>query len=312
MRGRASLCALALLAAGCGASHTAAPPPVRTGPPGVVRVALSGLRWPLDPALAATRDETALARVVLSTPLRVDEQGRLRAGLCTRFASADGFRRWRFRCRHAAAIAAELRRVGALQRSPSQWLFADASRIEARGSTLTVALRHPWRRFPYALTAVAAAPRGIPGPFRVVSASPRRVVAVRPGLRLVFTKLAPHAAALAFRRGRVDEAPVPLGDLQAARLDRAPRGRGAGAAPARGRPGRVPDARRPASRPAEHAPRLLARRRPAGLRGARARARRDRRLRPPARRLEPRRRGGGAPSAARRSRRSRRRRCRCS
>ena len=221
MRGRASLCALALLAAGCGASHTAAPPPVRTGPPGVVRVALSGLRWPLDPALAATRDETALARVVLSTPLRVDEQGRLRAGLCTRFASADGFRRWRFRCRHAAAIAAELRRVAALQRSPSQWLFADASRIEARGSTLTVALRHPWRRFPYALTAVAAAPRGIPGPFRVVSASPRRVVAVRPGLRLVFTKLAPHAAALAFRRGRVDEAPVPLGDLQAARLDRA-------------------------------------------------------------------------------------------
>jgi hypothetical protein len=219
VRGRASLLALALLAAGCGASRTAAPPPVRTGPPGVVRVALSGLTWPLDPALAATRDETALARVVLSTPLRVDDRGRLRGGLCTRFSSADGYRRWRFRCQHAAAIAAELRRVARLQASPSQWLFADASRIEARGSELSVDLRHPWRRFPYALTAVAAAPPGVPGSFRVVSASPRRVVAARPELRLVFTKLAPHAAALAFREGRVDEAPVPVGDLQAARLD---------------------------------------------------------------------------------------------
>jgi hypothetical protein len=219
VRGRASLLALALVAAGCGASHTAAPPPVRTGPSGVVRVALSGLRWPLDPALAATRDETALARVVYSTPLRVDDRGRLRAGLCTRFWSADGFRRWRFRCRHAGAIAAELRRVAALQESASQWLFADASRIEARGPELSVELSHPWRRFPYALTAVAAAPRGVPGPFRVVSASRRRVVAARPRLRLVFTKLAPHAAAVAFRRGQVDEAPVPLGDLEAVRLD---------------------------------------------------------------------------------------------
>ena len=168
MRGPASLLALALLAAGCGASHTAAPPPARTGPPGVVRIALSGLQWPIDPALAATRDETALARAVLSTPLRVDEQGRLRAGLCTRFSGTDGFRRWRFRCRHAAAIAGELRRVARLPGAPSQWLFADASRIQANDAELTVELRHPWRRFPYALTAVAAAPRGVPGPFRVV------------------------------------------------------------------------------------------------------------------------------------------------
>ncbi|MFL5939296.1 MAG: hypothetical protein ACJ75Q_03225, partial [Gaiellaceae bacterium] len=77
MRGRASLLALGLLAAGCGASHTAAPPPVRTGPPAIVRIALSGLVWPLDPALAETRDETALARVVFSTPLRTDAEGRL-------------------------------------------------------------------------------------------------------------------------------------------------------------------------------------------------------------------------------------------
>ncbi len=59
-------------------------------------------------------------------------------------------------------------------------------------------------------------------PFRVAGA--RWVVAVRPGLRLVFTRMEPHAAAVAFRRGRVDVAPVAEGDIKAALRDPALRG----------------------------------------------------------------------------------------
>jgi hypothetical protein len=76
-----------------------------------------------------------------------------------------------------------------------------------------VRLPFPWRRFPYALTAVAAAPRGVPGPFRLVSGSPARVVARAGGRTLVFRRLSPLAGVRAFRRGAVDEAPVPLGDV---------------------------------------------------------------------------------------------------
>src|SRR5438093_295381 len=61
-------------------------------------------------------------------------------------------------------------------------------------------------------------------PFRVVDAGPRRIVAVRPGLRVEFVRMKPWAAAVAFRRGDVDVAPVPLGDLQAVLRDPAVRG----------------------------------------------------------------------------------------
>jgi hypothetical protein len=212
------LAVLAAAVAGCGSSHSTAPVPVRTGPPGVIRIGIADLRWPLDPALAEGRDETQLARTLYSTPLRVDAAGALRPGLCGLPRTADS-RIWDLTCRDPAAIAAELRRVASLPGAPSAWLFADAQRIEARGSDLRIVLRHPWRRFPYALTAVAAAPPSVPGPFRVVSASPRRIVAVRPGLRLVFNRMEPHAAAVAFGRGKLDEAPVALGDIRAVRLD---------------------------------------------------------------------------------------------
>lgn len=69
-----------------------------------------------------------------------------------------------------------------------------------------------WRRFPYALTAAAAAPRSVPGPFRLVRGSPDQVVAERNGKRVVFRRLAPAAAVRVFRDGRIDEAPVPTGD----------------------------------------------------------------------------------------------------
>src|SRR4051812_42380646 len=223
MRRTALLGLAVLIVAGCGSSRPAELPPFRDGPPNVVRIALADLRWPLDPALAESRDEVQLARTLYSTPLRVGPHNHLLPGLCSSWRS-EGLRTWTLRCRHAAAIAQELRRVAAMPEAPSAWLFADARRIEARGDELRIALRRPWRRFPYALTAVAAAPRGVPGPFRVASHSPGRLVAVRPGLRLEFRKMEPHAAALAFRRAALDEAPVPLGDIRAAKLDPALRG----------------------------------------------------------------------------------------
>ena len=68
---------------------------------------------------------------------------------------------------------------------------------------------------PYALTAVAAAPRFVAGPFRLVSGSTRRVVVRRPGLTIVFRRLGALAALDEFRSGRLDEAPVPVGDIVA-------------------------------------------------------------------------------------------------
>lgn len=179
-----------------------------------IRVALSGLEWPLDPALVSTRDETTVARAVYSTPLRTDTTGRLLPGLCSDWRGAAGFRSWTFHCEDALQIAAELRRVGRLAGSPDHWLFAPARKIAVPApGKLVVRLRIPWRRFPYALSAVAAAPRGVPGPFHVVSASPRRVRLARGSTTLVFERLAPYAAVRAFRRHEVDEAPVPHGDL---------------------------------------------------------------------------------------------------
>ena len=186
-----------------------------------MRVALSSFRWPLDPALAEGRDETALARALYATPLRTDPAtGAVVPGLCTAWHASAGFTRWTFTCASAPAIAAALRRVVRLPAAPARWLFAAASHITASSATsLVVRLREPWRRFPYALTAVAAAPRFAPGPFRLVSGSPRRVVVRRAGLTVVFRRLDPHTAAGEFRRGRLDESPVPPGDIVATALD---------------------------------------------------------------------------------------------
>jgi hypothetical protein len=191
---------------------------VPTGPPRTIRVALADFRWPLDPALASTRDEATLARALYATPLRTDLAGRIRPGLCTAWDSTPDFRTWRFTCRGARGIAVELRRVARLQRSPSRWLFAGATRISAPSPRrLVVRLPSGWRRFPYALTAVAAAPPREPGPFRLVAGSADRVVARRGTTTLVFRRLQPAAAVRAFRAGLVDEAPVPVGDLDVLR-----------------------------------------------------------------------------------------------
>jgi hypothetical protein len=193
-----------------------------SGPPNVVRVALADFRWPLDPALVEGRDETTLARTLFSTPLRTDPAtGAVVPGLCTAWKASPDFRRWTFTCRSAPSIAAALRRVVRLGRAPARWLFVDAVQIGAPSrSSLVVRLVRPWRRFPYALTAIAAAPRFVPGPFRLVSGSARRVVVRRPGLTVVFRRLGTHAAMHEFRRGLLDEAPVPLGDIVAVQLDK--------------------------------------------------------------------------------------------
>src|SRR5439155_7896807 len=159
----AALAAAALAAAGCGASTTTAQQrfPVE-GPPKTIRVALTRFRWPLDPALASTRDETTLARALYPTPLRTDASGRVVPGLCNGWNAFDGFRAWRFRCAKALEIAAALRRVARWRPPPANWIFSAAQRIEVPApGVLVVRLRFPWRRFPYALTVVAAAPRAM-------------------------------------------------------------------------------------------------------------------------------------------------------
>ena len=115
-------------------SHPAAQPPFRDGPPGIARIALADLPWPLDPALAESRDEVQVARVLYSTPLRVGPHNHLIPGLCSSWRS-EGY------LRLDAALQGmpprsrgELRRVGALQESPSRWLF-DGARIRAQRGT---------------------------------------------------------------------------------------------------------------------------------------------------------------------------------
>jgi len=184
-----------------------------------VRVALANFRWPLDPALATGRDETTLARALYATPLRTDPRsGLVSPGLCTAWRASDEFRHWMFTCKAAPSIAAALRRVKLLD-GPARWLFADARVSAPSASTLSIRLPYPWRRFPYALTSVGAAPRFVPGPFELVSGSKRLVVVRRAGLTVRFVRLAPLAAVRQFRAGRLDEAPVPLGDIVATRAD---------------------------------------------------------------------------------------------
>jgi hypothetical protein len=59
----------------------------------------------------------------------------------------------------------------------------------------------------------------VPGPFRLISASPTRIVAERNGIRVDLRKLEPFRALGLFRAGKLDEAPVPLGDIRATKLD---------------------------------------------------------------------------------------------
>jgi hypothetical protein len=183
-----------------------------------VRVALTDFRWPVDPALARTRDDTTLVRTLYSTALRVDPAtGDPVPGLCRGWAAAEGFRTWTFTCRNAPAIAAALRRVAQVPAAPLHWLFAD-SRISAPSANrLVVRLPFAWRRFPYALTTVAAAPRSVPGPFRLVSGSADQVVVRNANLTVLFRRYTPRAAERAFERGDVDEAPVPEGQIAGSR-----------------------------------------------------------------------------------------------
>ena len=194
----AALAALALIAAGCGtSSKTTTVQPVATSSAGVVRIALGDLLWPLDPARARTRDEVVVARALFATPLRTDPStGALRAGLCSSWAHVGT--NWHFRCRHARAIAQELRR-------------AHVAHATVRAGSLSIA--DPLA--PYLLTEAVAAPPVVPGPFRLVSAKPTRLVLERNGLKLIIRKLDPETALRLFRAGKLDEAPVPLGDVQA-------------------------------------------------------------------------------------------------
>lgn len=213
---------MAFVAAGCGSDQVlpASSTPRAVGPANVVRIALSDFRWPLDPALAAGRDELTLARALYSTPLRTDPStGSVVPGLCTAWRASPDFRRWTFTCRSASSIAAALRRVKRLEGAPARRLFADAVITAPSATTLVVNLSYPWRRFPYALTVVGAAPRFVPGPFELLSGTSRLVVAKGHGTTLQFRRLAPLAAVREFRRGALDEAPVPLGDIVASKAD---------------------------------------------------------------------------------------------
>ncbi|MEP6977407.1 MAG: hypothetical protein ABI948_05080 [Thermoleophilia bacterium] len=220
MRRVAPALSVAVLLAGCGSSSRTAPSVAARGPANLIRIALPGYRWPLDPASVSGRDELTLARALFATPLTTDSRtGELRPGLCTRWASTDGGRTWRFRCTHARAVAAELERMRRLPRAPAGWLFVPIAGLDRSGSTVTLRLRFPWLRFPYALTVPAAAPPGIAGPFKVESASPQRLIARRGHVRLVFSRLVTVDAVRAWREGDIDEAPIPLGDLGRLRLD---------------------------------------------------------------------------------------------
>lgn len=108
-----------------------------------------------------------------------------------------------------------------LRASPANWIFSAADRISVPSAgVLVMHLRFPWRRFPYALTAVAAAPRSVAGPFRLVHGSPNRVELARGGVRLVVRRLSGIAVVRALRAAELDEAPIPLGDVGLFRFDR--------------------------------------------------------------------------------------------
>src|SRR5256885_11080961 len=129
-----------------------------------------------DPAPPEISPLPLHAALPISTALRVDPAtGDPIAGLCRGWAGADGFRTWTFTCRKAPAIAAALRRVAHLRAAPLHWLFAGARIGAPSANPLVVRLPFAWRRFPYALTTVAAAPRSVPGPFRLLSGTSDQV-----------------------------------------------------------------------------------------------------------------------------------------
>ena len=203
-RGAAFLAVAALAAAGCASSPRPRVAPLPTsGPKNVVRVALADVLWPLEPERARTRDQIELARLLFTTPLRPGEPGEPRPGLCTSWWR-DGAA-WRLRCSHAGAIATQLRRAFGWR--------------AAAPSPHTLVVRAPDSDVPSALTQVAAAPPGVPGPFRLISAKPHRVVVERGGVRIDVRQLEPYRALRLFRAAKLDEAPVPLGDIRAAKLD---------------------------------------------------------------------------------------------
>jgi len=192
--------------------------PSAAGPPNVVRVALTDFRWPVDPALARTRDDTTLVRALYPTALRIDQAtGDPVPGLCRGWVASDSFRTWSFTCRSAPAVGAALQRVGRLPEAPLHWLFADARVTVPNASRLVVRLPFSWRRFPYALTTVAAAPRSVPGPFQIVTGSRDQIVVRNAGLTVLFRRYTPRGAVRAFERGDVDEAPLPQGEIAGAR-----------------------------------------------------------------------------------------------
>ena len=207
-----------LALAGCGSDGVRPVVSSASGPPNVVRVALTDFRWPVDPAIAQGRDETTLARALYPTALRIDPAtGDPVPGLCSGWAARDGFRTWTFTCRNAPAIAAALRRVQHLPGAPLRWLFAGARVSAPTANTLVVRVPFAWRRFPYALTAVAAAPRSVPGPFQLVSGSAEQIVMRNANLTLLFHRYTPRGAQRAFERGEVDDAPVPQGEIAGTR-----------------------------------------------------------------------------------------------
>ncbi len=53
----------------------------------------------------------------------------------------------------------------------------------------------------------------------MVRARPGEIVARRGDSKIVFRQVEPHRAAVLFRRGKLDEAPVPVGDIRAALRD---------------------------------------------------------------------------------------------
>jgi hypothetical protein len=65
----------------------------------------------------------------------------------------------------------------------------------------------------------ATVARALAGPFRLVQRTPNRIVVAKPGLRIVFVRMGPFAAARAFRQGRLDEAPVRQGEIRAIEAD---------------------------------------------------------------------------------------------
>jgi hypothetical protein len=106
-----------------------------------------------------------------------------------------------------------------LRESPLHWAFAGASIRVLGPHALRVTLPFVWRRFPYVLTAVATAPRSVPGPFRIGAATSDRVVVRRGRVSVIFRRLDARTAVREFRAGRLDEAPVPLGEIAATRAD---------------------------------------------------------------------------------------------